>query len=66
MRPLEPLNLKTLTVTKVGEFKGCPPIDGGIAPTTVAAAASATPVPAPQIVGGEPSGAKSPMLAANP
>jgi 3D (Asp-Asp-Asp) domain-containing protein len=44
MRPLQPLNLKTLTVTKVGEFKGCPPIDGGAAATTVAAA---TPAPAP-------------------
>jgi 3D (Asp-Asp-Asp) domain-containing protein len=38
MRPLEPLNLKTLTVTKVGQFKGCPPIDGGATPTIVAAA----------------------------
>jgi 3D (Asp-Asp-Asp) domain-containing protein len=37
MRPLEPLNLHTLTVTKVGEFKGCPPIDGGAHATTVAA-----------------------------
>ena len=37
MRPLQPLNLRTLTVTKVGEFKGCPPIDGGAAATTVAA-----------------------------
>jgi 3D (Asp-Asp-Asp) domain-containing protein len=37
MKPLEPLNLHTLTVTKVGEFKGCPPIDGGLRPTTVAA-----------------------------
>jgi 3D (Asp-Asp-Asp) domain-containing protein len=30
MRPLMPLNLKTLTVSKVGEFSGCPPIDGGV------------------------------------
>lgn len=29
MRPLMPLNLKTLTVTKVGQFSGCPPVDGG-------------------------------------
>jgi 3D (Asp-Asp-Asp) domain-containing protein len=29
MRPLEALNLKTLTVAKVGEFNGCPPMDGG-------------------------------------
>ena len=29
MRPLMGLNLKTLTVSKVGEFTGCPPIDGG-------------------------------------
>jgi len=28
MNTLLPLNLKTLTVTKVGEFKGCPPVDG--------------------------------------
>jgi 3D (Asp-Asp-Asp) domain-containing protein len=30
MRPMMPLNLKTLTVSKVGEFSGCPPIDGGV------------------------------------
>ena len=30
MRPLRDLNLKTLTVTKVGEFSGCPPQDGGV------------------------------------
>jgi 3D (Asp-Asp-Asp) domain-containing protein len=42
MKPLIPLNLHTLTVTKVGEFKGCPPIDGG-APTTVAALTPAKP-----------------------
>jgi 3D (Asp-Asp-Asp) domain-containing protein len=41
MRAAEQLNLRTLTVTKVGEFKGCPPIDGGAAATTVAAAGSA-------------------------
>jgi 3D (Asp-Asp-Asp) domain-containing protein len=29
MGPLMGLNLKTLTVSKVGEFSGCPPIDGG-------------------------------------
>jgi 3D (Asp-Asp-Asp) domain-containing protein len=29
MRPLMGLNTKTLTVSKVGEFSGCPPIDGG-------------------------------------
>jgi 3D (Asp-Asp-Asp) domain-containing protein len=29
MRALLPLNLKTLTVTKVGQFAGCPPVDGG-------------------------------------
>ena len=29
MRPMMGLNLKTLTVSKVGEFSGCPPIDGG-------------------------------------
>jgi len=29
MRPLMGLNLKTLTVSKVGEFTGCPPVDGG-------------------------------------
>ncbi len=38
MRAAQALNLKTLTVTKVGEFKGCPPIDGGAGATTVAAA----------------------------
>jgi 3D (Asp-Asp-Asp) domain-containing protein len=30
MRPLMGLNLKTLTVSKVGEFSGCPPVDGGV------------------------------------
>jgi len=29
MRPLMGLNMKTLSVSKVGEFTGCPPIDGG-------------------------------------
>lgn len=31
MQAMETLNLKTLTVSKVGEFTGCPPIDGGAA-----------------------------------
>ena len=30
MRPLSSINLKTLTVSKVGDFSGCPPIDGGV------------------------------------
>jgi len=30
MRAIEALNLKTLTVSKVGDFSGCPPLDGGI------------------------------------
>jgi 3D (Asp-Asp-Asp) domain-containing protein len=29
MRAMASLNLRTVTVTKVGEFSGCPPIDGG-------------------------------------
>jgi 3D (Asp-Asp-Asp) domain-containing protein len=29
MRPMMGLNMKTLTVSKVGEFAGCPPLDGG-------------------------------------
>jgi len=29
MHPLMGLNMKTLTVSKVGQFTGCPPIDGG-------------------------------------
>ncbi|HEX4179224.1 MAG TPA: 3D domain-containing protein [Caulobacteraceae bacterium] len=29
MRPLMALNMKSLTVSKVGDFTGCPPIDGG-------------------------------------
>jgi len=29
MRPAMGLNMKTLTVSKVGQFSGCPPIDGG-------------------------------------
>lgn len=37
MRPLQGLNLKVLTVSKVGEFSGCPPVDGG-AGTRVASA----------------------------
>jgi 3D (Asp-Asp-Asp) domain-containing protein len=38
MRPLRDLNLKVLTVSKVGEFSGCPPRDGG-GGTRVASAA---------------------------
>jgi 3D (Asp-Asp-Asp) domain-containing protein len=38
MRPLQGLNLKVLTVSKVGEFSGCPPVDGG-AGTRIASAA---------------------------
>jgi 3D (Asp-Asp-Asp) domain-containing protein len=30
MRPMASLNLHTLTVTKVGDFSGCPPTDGGV------------------------------------
>ena len=30
MRTFQGLNLKTLTVSKVGDFSGCPPLDGGI------------------------------------
>jgi 3D (Asp-Asp-Asp) domain-containing protein len=30
MHALQGLNLKTLTVSKVGDFSGCPPLDGGI------------------------------------
>jgi 3D (Asp-Asp-Asp) domain-containing protein len=29
MRPLAGLNLKSVTLTKVGQFAGCPPTDGG-------------------------------------
>jgi hypothetical protein len=36
MRPLTGLNMKTLSVSKVGEFAGCPPIDGGSAKLTKA------------------------------
>ncbi len=36
MHTLLPLNLKTLTVTKVGEFKGCPPVDGSETLTRIA------------------------------
>jgi 3D (Asp-Asp-Asp) domain-containing protein len=54
MRAAEPLNLKTLTVTKVGEFKGCPPIDGGAAATTIAAATT------PQPPASQPSGPQQP------
>ena len=31
MRALSSVNLKAVTVTKVGEFEGCPPVDGGAA-----------------------------------
>jgi 3D (Asp-Asp-Asp) domain-containing protein len=31
MRPMQGLNLKVLTVSKVGDFAGCPPVDGGAA-----------------------------------
>jgi 3D (Asp-Asp-Asp) domain-containing protein len=30
MRALQGLNLRTLTVSKVGDFSGCPPLDGGL------------------------------------
>lgn len=30
MRPMQSLNLKGLTVSKVGDFAGCPPMDGGV------------------------------------
>jgi 3D (Asp-Asp-Asp) domain-containing protein len=36
MGPLMPLNLKTLTVQKVGQFKGCPPVDGSLDPARIA------------------------------
>ena len=29
MRPLAAINLKSVTLAKVGEFSGCPPTDGG-------------------------------------
>ena len=29
MRPMQGLNMKVLSVSKVGEFQGCPPVDGG-------------------------------------
>jgi len=29
MRPLATINLKAVTLAKVGEFTGCPPVDGG-------------------------------------
>jgi 3D (Asp-Asp-Asp) domain-containing protein len=31
MRAMTRVNLKAVTVTKVGEFEGCPPVDGGAA-----------------------------------
>ena len=34
MRALASLNLRTLTVTKVGDFSGCPPTDGGAGPAS--------------------------------
>jgi 3D (Asp-Asp-Asp) domain-containing protein len=42
MEPLMPLNLKTLTVQKVGQFKGCPPVDGAVSLTRIAKADSAS------------------------
>ena len=39
MAPLYPVNLKTLTVVKVGEFDGCPPEDGGVGARMATAAA---------------------------
>ncbi len=44
MGPLELLNLKFLTVKKVGHFKGCPPVDGASALIRIAKGAGlATP-----------------------
>ena len=70
MGPLWPFNLKTLTVTKVGQFTGCPPIDGGRAPTMLAHAQPATPATAASLAlrptpVNDPAGAGSPVLAAN-
>lgn len=36
MQPLMGLNLKSVTVSKVGDFAGCPPVDGGAGKTTLA------------------------------
>jgi 3D (Asp-Asp-Asp) domain-containing protein len=50
MRPLQTLNLKTLTVSKAGSFSGCPPMDGGsgsnVAMLTGASSAASTAVAA--------------------
>ena len=37
MRAAMSLNLKTLTISKVGEFTGCPPADGGVGARLAAA-----------------------------
>jgi 3D (Asp-Asp-Asp) domain-containing protein len=37
MRALMGLNLKTLTISRIGEFTGCPPTDGGVGERLAAA-----------------------------
>ena len=49
MRPLQPFNLKTLTVSKVGEFSGCPPIDGGSGVNVAALTTTGSAAQAPQV-----------------
>jgi 3D (Asp-Asp-Asp) domain-containing protein len=49
MAPLYPLNLKMLTVKKVGQFKGCPPVDGAISLARIAKAESVSGLAQPAI-----------------
>jgi 3D (Asp-Asp-Asp) domain-containing protein len=51
MRPAMELNLKTVTVSKVGDFAGCPPVDGGVAKTVTVQAAPPAPSTAPKASG---------------
>jgi 3D (Asp-Asp-Asp) domain-containing protein len=53
MASLYPLNLRTLTVKKVGQFKGCPPVDGSLSLSRIAKVESGS------VLGGQPAvGAK--------
>jgi 3D (Asp-Asp-Asp) domain-containing protein len=54
MKPLRPLNLKTLTVSKVGEFSGCPPMDGGSGVNVAALSTAGNAAQVPQPVASAP------------
>ena len=63
MGPLELLNLKVLTVKKVGQFKGCPPVDGAASLARIAKMSGASGVE-PTTAGAKHMRAKRPVALA--